>query len=163
MTAQPADASDRFDQAEKLHESAELVGIRLQSLEAKVLDRGVKPPYQVQVDMEPSCKVGRSSATYQIRYSVKAKKEDEPVFTLDFTYEARYSHSLEKVPREAIAAFGDIVVLATLHPYVRELTQRISLDLGFPAFVLDNLDTKDLFQLLKRGEIYKRGSDETYS
>ncbi|BCL20527.1 protein-export chaperone SecB [Streptomyces tuirus] len=162
MNPEPAGASDRFDQAEKLHESTELVGIRLQSLEAKVLDRGAKPPYEVQVEMEPSCKVGRSSVTYQIHYSVKAKKDDGLVFALDFSYEARYSHSLESVPHEAIAAFGDIIVLATLHPYVRELTQRISLDLGFPAFVLDNLDTKDLFQLLKHREVYKRGSSEAY-
>ncbi|MFG2194445.1 protein-export chaperone SecB [Streptomyces sp. NPDC048639] len=159
--------SDEFAQslrlASTLHRSAKLRGIRLNDLEAKVFNRRLDPPYDVSTELEPSISVAEREVTFQVAYEVTAEAEGEEIFKIKCEFQAGYSHELESVSDEMVSTFGNVIVLATLHPYARELVHRVSSDLGFPGLFLDSFDTKDLFLLLSEERIQKPPLDENYN
>ncbi|MFD7062734.1 protein-export chaperone SecB [Streptomyces sp. NPDC059906] len=151
----PAEYAESLRLASTLHESANLRGIRLNSLEAKVTDRKPDPPYNVVTELSPSVSVAEKSITFEVQYEVTVSAEDQEVFRISCAFQAGYEHELDDVTLDMASTYGDVIVLATLHPYVRELVHRVSSDLGFPGLFLDNLDSKDLFRLLSEEEIKK--------
>ncbi|OWA25180.1 protein-export chaperone SecB [Streptomyces sp. CS057] len=154
-----AEYTESLRLASTLHESAYLRGIRLNSLEAKVVDRNPDPPYSVVTELSPSVSVGEKSITFDVAYEVKALADEDEVFHISCSFQAGYEHDLGEISLEMASTYGDVIVLATLHPYVRELVHRVSSDLGFPGLFLDNLDSKDLFRLLSEEKI-RKGSTE---
>ncbi|MFI6489885.1 protein-export chaperone SecB [Streptomyces sp. NPDC050564] len=159
----PAEFTESLRLASTLHESANLLGIRLNSLEAKVINRKLEPPYDVVAELTPNVSVGVKTITFEVQYEVTALAEEQEVFRISCAFQAGYEHELDDVTVDMASTYGDVIVLATLHPYVRELVHRVSSDLGFPGLFLDNLDSKDLFRLLSEEEIRKRTSDEDYA
>ncbi|MGW5638443.1 protein-export chaperone SecB [Streptomyces sp. NPDC003832] len=152
----PAEYSESLRLASALHESANLLGIRLNALEAKVFNRKLEPPYEVETSVSPNVSVAGKTITFEMLYEVAAAtSEGDEVFRISCAYQAGYEHELDEVTEEMASTYGDVIVLATLHPYVRELVHRISSDLGFPGLFLDSLDNKDLLRLLIGEEIKK--------
>ncbi|WP_078861650.1 protein-export chaperone SecB [Streptomyces sp. NRRL F-5650] len=154
-----AEYAESLRLASVLHESAYLQGIRLNSLEAQVFDRKPDPPYSVVTELRPNVSLGAKSITFEVRYEVKALADEDEVFRIVCEFQAGYEHDLDDVTGDMASTYGDVIVLATLHPYVRELVHRVSSDLGFPGLFLDNLDSKDLFQLLSEEKIKKRNDE----
>jgi preprotein translocase subunit SecB len=155
----PGEYVESLRLASTLHESANLRGIRLNALEAKVFNRKLEPPYDVVTSVSPNVSVGVKTITFEMHYEVAAATpEGDEVFRITCAYQAGYEHELDEVTEEMASTYGDVVVLATLHPYVRELVHRVSSDLGFPGLFLDSLDNRDLLRLLIGEEIQKPGS-----
>jgi preprotein translocase subunit SecB len=148
--------------AAKLYESAELIGIRLDSLHAEVHDRNAEPPYVAATTLTPSIHVSPETVTYRIKYEVEANSDDRLAFKVECTFEIGFSHALEDIPSDVATAFGNVLVLSMLQPYLRELVHRMSSDLGFPELVLDNLDAKDLLTFLRDHEIQKVTPDQPF-
>ncbi|WP_042800855.1 protein-export chaperone SecB [Streptomyces sp. C] len=138
--------------AARLHRSAELGGVLLESVEARAPGRHLDPPFTVEIAIESSYSAPmEGKLAYTFRYDVQAKSDDKIVMQVKALYRVKYSFDLEDVPEDVIEAYGENVALATVHPYVRELVRRISGDFGFPPLTLDNLDLSTLFAMFAEG------------
>lgn len=154
MTATPNRVASTLELAAELYDATTLIGVRLSSLHADSDNRKLEPPYEISTHLTPTFSVGPETITYSVSYEVTATRDDEKAFTISCTFQAGYSFTGIEISDDAGAAFGDVVVLTMLQPYLRELVHRISSDLGFPELLLDNLDSKDLLTLLRESELH---------
>ncbi|MFD9586661.1 protein-export chaperone SecB [Streptomyces sp. NPDC059980] len=134
--------------AARLHRSAKLDGVLLESVDARAPGRHLDPPFEVEIAIEPSFSTpAEGELSYLFKYDVQAKSGEDLVMQFRAGYRVKYTFEMDDVSEQVMEAYGENVALATVHPYVRELVRRISGDFGFPPLTLDNLDLGVLFSI----------------
>jgi preprotein translocase subunit SecB len=162
MSALPNRVASTLELAAQVYEATSLIGVRLASLHADVHNRRLEPPYDTHISLTPSFATAPDNLTYSVQHEVSASSEDEETFAISCAFEVGFKHEGDQASQEAASAFGEIVVLTILQPYLRELVHRISSDLGYPELLLDNLDSKDLLVLLRESELKKSEGQESF-
>lgn len=128
-------------QAGRVGAQASLEDIRLRRIEAELCEPAAEGPYEVSLSVDPAFDEADNHVLYGVSYRLEATGAGGVVvLTADIEFSLLYelpeSHGFEEAD---LAAFAEVSVLFSVHPYVREVVQSLTARCGLPPLVLDVL------------------------
>lgn len=127
--------------AGKVGAQVRLGDIRLRRIDAELCDPAAEGPYEVGLSVQPTFDEGEGVVVYSVAYRLEATAEGNVTVLrgdIEFSvlYELPPDHGFDE---NDLAAFGEVSVLFSVHPYIREVVQSLTSRFGLPPLVLDVL------------------------
>lgn len=134
-----ASDDDHRRAAARVGAKASLLDVRMRRIDAELLTPAAEPPYTATLEISQSFDVEAEHAVYTLRYAVEASTEDEKkVAYCHVEFVALYRlPEVHDFSEDDFAAFGEVSVIFSLHPYAREAVQSVTTRFGLPPLVLD--------------------------
>jgi preprotein translocase subunit SecB len=128
---------------------ADLLDLRIRKIGAELHRPAAEAPFSFNIDVTPSVSRNARLAAYSLVYQFSSK-DNEDQLVLDGTVELSVLYELpadSEFSDDELAAFGQISVLFTAYPYLREILHSLTGRMGLPPLILDvmrsPLDSKD--------------------
>jgi preprotein translocase subunit SecB len=117
----------------------ELVDLRVRKLAAELHQPTSEGPLSFDLDVKPAVSRVDELVVYSLEYEFSSQDNDQKT-VVDGTIEISVLYQLEEgaeLTEGELAAFGNVSVLFTAHPYLRELLHSLTLRMGLPPLILD--------------------------
>jgi preprotein translocase subunit SecB len=117
----------------------ELVDLRVRKLAAELHQPTSEGPLSFALDVKPAVSRVDELVVYSLEYEFSSQDNDQKT-VVDGTIEISVLYQLEEgaeLTEGELAAFGNVSVLFTAHPYLRELLHSLTLRMGLPPLILD--------------------------
>lgn len=125
--------------AAKVGGAVTLLDVRLRKVDAELKMPAAEPPFHLSIEISPGLNLSNDVMAYDIDYRLRSTDEQgREVLTaligLSLFYETVSEAEFEDAD---LLAFGQVSVVFTAHPYVREIAQNLTTRMGLPPLVLD--------------------------
>lgn len=119
---------------------ADLLDLRIRRIHAELHRPAAEAPFSFNLEVSPSIsRADDKLAVYSVAYDFSSKDSQEQL-VLDGTIELSLLYQLAPdadVSDQELAAFGQVSVLFTAYPYLREILHSLTGRMGLPPLILD--------------------------
>lgn len=125
--------------AARVGASADLLDLRIRRVEAELHRPAAEGPFSFTLDVTPAVSRADKLAVYSLEYRFSSKGSDdqlvlEGAVELSVVYQLPADRELDD---DELTAFGEVSVLFTAYPYLREILHSLTGRMGLPPLILD--------------------------
>lgn len=125
--------------AARVSAGVDLLDLRIRRIEAELHSAAAEGPFSFKLDVTPAVSRADKLAVYSLEYQFSSKDSDDQL-VLDGTVELSVLYQLpgdRELNDDDLTAFGEISVLFTAYPYLREILHSLTGRMGLPPLILD--------------------------
>jgi hypothetical protein len=125
--------------AARVGAGTDLLDLRIRRIQAELYRPAAEGPFGFTLDVKPSLSRADKLAVYSLEYEFSSKDSDDQL-VLEGTVELSVLYQLpvdRELSDDELTAFGQVSVLFTAYPYLREILHSLTGRMGLPPLILD--------------------------